>query len=262
MRRNSMLFSRDRLALLFAELIGTFALTLTVLSVSKSAIGIPYFVAIGAGITLAILILVFGRTPGLHVNPAVTLGMWAVRKIGTLQALLFIAVQFMGAAFAWRLYTYLIDNTVENIAAGNFDWRILVAELVGTALFVMGIAAAVYKNYEGGKLAATVGGSLIVGIVAASAVSNGILNPAVALGVQSWSKAYVLGPLAGGLIGANLYALLYAGDRVVVSRPKRPAFLSARPQKTAPVATKSATKSTATTKAKTAKKASSRKKRK
>ncbi len=251
-----MLFSREKLALLFAELIGTFTLTFAVLSVSKSAIGIPYFVAIGAGITLAILILMFGRTPGLHINPAVTFGMWTIRKIDTLSALMFIAVQFMGAAFAWRLYTYFIDNQIENIAVGTFDWRILIAELVGTALFVMGVAAAVYKGFERVTLAVTAGGALLVGIVVASSISNGIINPAVALGVQSWNKAYVLGPLAGGLIGANLYALLYAGDRIGIT-PKKPAFLSVRSKAKTSTAKRASTK----TKASTTKKTAARKKR-
>ncbi len=250
-----MWFNREKLALLFAELIGTFTLTFAVLSVSKSAIGIPYFVAIGAGVTLAILILVFGRTPGLHINPAVTFGMWAIRKIDTVSALLFIAVQFMGAAFAWRLYTYFIENQIENIAGSSFDWRILIAELVGTALFVMGVAAAVYKGYERVTLAVTAGGALLVGIVVASSVSNGILNPAVALGVQSWDKAYVIGPLAGGLIGANLYALLYAGDRIGISA-KRPAFLNVRSR----TKTAASSRTSARTKSKTTKKPTARKK--
>ncbi len=207
-----MLFSRQKLATLVAELLGTFTLTFAVLSVSKSAIGIPYFVAIGAGLTLAILVLTIGKTSGAHVNPAVTFGMWTVKKISTVEALLYIAVQFMGAAFAWRLYTYFINSSIPNIAGKDFNWRILIAEAVGTLLFTFGIAAATYQKYEGGKLAATIGGSLIVGIVVASAISNGVLNPAVALGIQSWSKEYVIGPLIGAFFGVNLYAMLFAGE--------------------------------------------------
>jgi glycerol uptake facilitator-like aquaporin len=225
------MFRREGISLLIAELIGTFALTFVVLSVSKSPIGIPYFVAIAAGLTLAIIVLVLGRAPGVHINPAVTFSMWAVRKIGTLQGLLFIAAQFMGAAFAWRLYTYLVNTTVPSIATKEFDWRVFVAEMVGTAVFVLGVTAAVYKNYEGGKFAATIGGSLVLGIVIAASISNGVINPAVALGVQSWSKEYVVAPLVGGLIGANLYTLLFAGEQFAVKTsglrlPGRAVFVS------------------------------------
>lgn len=214
-----MLFRRERFALLLAELLGTFTLTFVVLSVSKSAIGIPYFIAIAAGLTLAIMTLVFGKTQGLHVNPAVTFSMWTVKKIGTLQGLTYIVAQFMGAAFAWRLYTYLLNGPVPSIAGKEFDWRIFVAEMVGTTIFILGVSAAVYKNYEGGKLAATVGGALILGIIVASSLSNAVLNPAVALGIQSWSKEYVVAPLVGGLLAANIYYLLFTGERLSVSKP-------------------------------------------
>lgn len=210
------MFSRKKLAMVVAEILGTGILTAVVLSVSRSPIGLPYFVALAAGLTLALLVLIVGPTSGAHVNPAVTLSMWTVRKISTIQALVYIVAQFMGAALAWRLYTYFIDGPIKNIAGENFDWRVLVAELIGTMIFTFGIAAAVYQKYEGGKLAATIGGSLMLGLLVASVASNGVLNPAVALGVQSWSKAYVFGPLVGGIVGMNLYALLFADKEAVI----------------------------------------------
>lgn len=214
------MFSRKKIAMIVAEVLGTAILTTVVLAVSRSPIGLPYFVALAVGLTMALLVLVVGPTSGAHVNPAVTLSLWTVRKIDTVRALVYIAAQFMGAALAWRLYTYLIDAPIKNIAGESFDWRVLVAELVGTAVFTFGIAAAVYQKYEGGKLAATIGGSLLMGILAASVVSNGLLNPALALGVQSWSKAYVFGPLVGGLVGMNLYALLFADRAEKVVKAK------------------------------------------
>lgn len=254
------MFRREKLSLLAAELIGTFTLTFVVLSVSKSAIGIPYFVAIAAGLTLAVMALALGKAPGIHINPAVTFSMWTVRKISTMQAILFIAAQFAGAAFAWRLYTYFVNTAVPSIATKSFDWRVFTAELVGTLIFVAGVSAAVYKGYEGGKLAATIGASLTIGIIVASAGSNGVLNPAVALGIQSWSKEYVLGPLVGGLIGVNLYALLFAGERFVLSsdrlkQPKRPNTKAVSSPAKSKVTASSKTKS-----AKSAKKTSKKRK--
>lgn len=215
-----MLLSREKITPLVSELLGTFILTFVVLSVSKSAIGIPYFVAIAAGFVLSMAVVVVGKYSGAHINPAVTFGLWSAKKIGTLKAILYIAVQFMGAAFAWRLYTYLIDSTIPNIANTEFDWRIFTAEMVGALIFTFGLAAAIYQKLESGKLALTAGVSLTVGIIVASAASNGVINPAVALGIQSWSKAYVIAPLVGGLIGVNLYALLFAGANFEWVKPK------------------------------------------
>lgn len=240
-----MLLDRQKLAPFIAELIGTFVLAFGVLSISKSAIGIPYFVAIGAGIVLTVLVLVIGRVSGPHYNPAVTLGFWVARKITFAKGLGYAVAQFMGGAFAWKLYTYLIDTTIPNIASKEFDWRVFTAEAVGTLVFTFGIAAAVYQKYEGGKFAATIGGSLVVGVLIATVLSNGMLNPAVALGAQSWSREYVLAPLLGGVVGINLYALLFSDEGLArlpiakrASAPSKITFSS----KTKKVAAKKTTK--------------------
>ena len=54
-----------------------------------------------------------------------------------------------------------------------------------------------------------VGGSLLLGIaVAALLGSNGVLNPAVALGIGSFNVMYVLGPILGSVLGMQLYKRL------------------------------------------------------
>lgn len=202
--------AKRNIAALVAEALGTAILTGAILAVSRSAIGVPYFVALGVGLTMAMLVLLVGATSGAHVNPAVTVGLWTARKISTVRGLAYVAAQFVGAVAAYSLYNYLVPTGMQNIAGPDFQWPVLVAELVGAAIFTMGVAAAVFQNYEGGKRAATVGGSLAVGIIIAGIASNGIINPAAALGVDSWSKAYVIGPLIGGVIGVNLFALMFA----------------------------------------------------
>jgi glycerol uptake facilitator-like aquaporin len=211
------MFSRKKVAMLVAEALGTAVLTFSVLAITKSAIGIPYFVALGTGLTLALIVTMFGSASGALVNPAVTFGLWTVRKLSTLDAVSYIAAQFVGAISAMRLYQYVLARPVLSIAADKMDWRVFVAEMVGTAVFTFGIASAVYQKSAGGKLALTIGGSLAVGVLVAGVASNGLLNPAVALGVQSWDKTYVLAPLAGSFVGMNLYSLLFAGERPAVS---------------------------------------------
>lgn len=211
------MLSRKNVAAVVAEIIGTAVLTSVVLAVSRSPIGLPYFVALAAGLTLSLLVLIIGPASGAHVNPAVTLGMWTIRQINTVKAILYIAAQFLGATLALKLYEYLTDGPIKNIANKNFDWRVTVAEIVGTFIFTFGIAAAVYQKQELGRKAATIGGSLLLGILVASVASNGMLNPAVALGAQSWSKAYVFGPLVGAILGMNLYALLFADKQALLA---------------------------------------------
>lgn len=214
------MIKRQHVASVFAEALGTAALTMILLAVSRSAIGIPYFVALGLGLTQAVLILMLIAHAGVHLNPGVTLGLWSARKVSTARALLYIAAQFLGAYAAFSLFKYLLQRPLPEAAEISFSWPIFVAEMTGAALLAFGFTAAVVKKYNVGQTAATVGGVLAVGMIAASVNATGsigLINPAVALGVESWAKAYVLGPLVGGLVGVNLYTMLFAGENPIKS---------------------------------------------
>jgi glycerol uptake facilitator-like aquaporin len=207
---------RSKIAMLVAEFLGTGILATAVINVARSQIGIGYFVAFSAAITYMLLTLIFGLTSGAHFNPAVTIGLWTIRKIQTLQALAYIAAQMLGGLAAWRLAEYFTGQKLTSIAGKSFNWKVLVAEMVGTFVLTFGISAALYQKYEGGKLAATVGASLFAAVVIASLASNATVNPAVALANQSWGRAYIFGPIIGSVVGMNLYALLFAPSRSVV----------------------------------------------
>ena len=204
-----MLLERKKLAMILAEFLGTAVLTLVVLAVSKSNVGIPYFVSLMAGLVIAAGTFVFGATSGAHFNPIVTIGLWSARRFPTLNAVVYLAAQMLGGAVAYLLYGYLVNTSLQNF--GDFNSRVLVAEAAGAFVFSLGWAATVYHKMEVGKAAFVVGASLIVGIVVASVASAGLLNPAVALGTRNFAwGTYVLGPILGGIIGFNLYALLFA----------------------------------------------------
>ena len=216
------MLARNKIAMVMAEFLGAGVLTAVVLAVSKSNIGIPYFVSLAVGLTLAALATVFGSISGAHLNPAITLGLWSARRIKTLPALAYIAAQLLGGFSAYKLYTYFVNSHWAN--SGKFESRVLVAEAVGAFVFALGWAATVYQKLEGGRAAFAVGASLTVGIIVASVGSGGLLNPAVALGVRSWVwGTYVLGPVLGAIIGFNLYALLFAPSEALLDSPDKPA---------------------------------------
>lgn len=203
------MLERKKIAMILAEFLGTAILTAVVLAVSKSNLGYTYFVALAAGLVIAAGTLVFGAASGAHFNPVVTIGLWTARRVKTLPAIAYVAAQLLGGFVAYLLFAYLVDNKFQN--AGEFNSRVLVAEAVGAFVFSMGWAAAVYNKLESAKAAFVVGASLALGIMVASIASAGYLNPAVALGAKSWVwGTYVLGPILGGIIGFNLYALLFA----------------------------------------------------
>jgi aquaporin Z len=208
------MFRKNKLAMLVGEFLGTAALTLIVLAISHSQLSLGYFIATAAGLMVALMTLALAGISGAIFNPAMTVGLWTVRKLRTLQAIAYLIVQLAGGAAAWELFVYLTKlNGVHN--TGTYSARILVAEVLGTFIFSFGWAAAVYQRFNLFAKAATIGGSLTAGALVASLASAGFLNPAVALGLHQWGwGTYVLGPVLGAVIGFNLYNLLFVETEI------------------------------------------------
>jgi aquaporin Z len=203
------MFRKNKLAMLVGEFLGTTALTLIVLAISHSQLSLAYFIATAAGLMVALMTLALAGISGAVFNPAMTIGLWTVRKLRTLQALSYLAVQLLGGAVAWELFVYLTKLTgIHN--TGTYNARILVAEVIGTFIFAFVWAAAIYQRFNLFAKAAAIGGALTAGSLVASLGSAGILNPAVALGLHQWAwGTYVLGPVLGAVVGFNLYNLLF-----------------------------------------------------
>lgn len=214
------MFGRRNIALVVGEFLGTAILTFVVLDVSRSTIGIPYFVAFAAGLAVVLAGLSITSTlgaGGVQFNPALTLALWTTRQVKTVKAIVYIAAQLLGGYAAYWLYRYLIHGSVAN-AGGAYSSHVLVAEAVGTFVFAFVAAGALYQRFRGTIQAAIVGGAYTIGILVASVASNALLNPAVALGANSWNWLnYVLGPVLGAIIGVNLYALLFAPPAKLVA---------------------------------------------
>jgi aquaporin Z len=81
-----------------AEFIGTAILSLAVLGSVVLTTNIQG--SLVAGITLAILAYAIGKISGAHINPAVTLGLFSLKKINKVDTLFYILAQFAGAALA------------------------------------------------------------------------------------------------------------------------------------------------------------------
>ena len=210
------MFGRNKLAALLAEFLGTGVLTFVVLNVGRSTIGIPYFVAFAAG--LAIVLVGVAMVRDVQLNPAYTLALWTARQIKTVKAVLFIVAQLLGGWAAYALYKYFMNDQPVQGAAHTYEARLLVAEVVGAFVFAFVAAGALYQRTHWAVRSAMLGAGYTLGVIIASVSSNGFINPAVALGSNSWVwGTYVLGPVLGAIIGVNLYGLLYAPARALAS---------------------------------------------
>ena len=183
-----------------AEAFGTFALTFGVLM--SLLVQMPLATPLMAALVLMLFVYTLGPISGAHFNPAVTFGLWSVGKIKRDEALRYWVSQFLGAGLALAFVSGLTGIDVQ-FSWLESAWQPALAELLGAFFLTFGVASVVYGRVSKDMSGLVIGGSLLFGILAAMGFSNGVLNPAVALGVNSLSLAYLLGPLAGGLLGAQ-----------------------------------------------------------
>lgn len=205
------MFSKPKIASLAAEFLGTATLVMVALVLSNTT-AVSYFIATSVAVTLGLVVLLFGAAGRWHFNPAVTFGVWTARKMPTLDAIAYIAAQLLGGLASWQFYQYLV-NRATTATSQKFDWRMFLAELAGTAILAMAVSAAAHRRLDTLQTALAVGGAFFVGIMIASAAASGLLNPAIAIGMRAWNSVNVLGPLVGGLVGVNLYMLLFESGK-------------------------------------------------
>lgn len=194
-----------------AEFLGTGVLSFVVLLVV--ATGGPGIVgAIFAAITLGLLVYTIGPISGCHINPAVTVAQLVMKKITIKDALFYVVAQFAGALAALLLSGVFV-NIAPAAVQGSFETKPFIAEIIGTFLFAFGIASVVYGKAKEQMSGFIIGGSLLLGVLAASlSGAMGILNPAVALVLNYTNIAlvamYVTAPIIGAVSGFGVYKLL------------------------------------------------------
>ena len=191
-----------------AELLGTFGLTLVVLLSLNGTFPVP--TAVMAALTLGLFVYTIGHISGTHINPAVTLGLLSIKKIGLIDASWYIVAQFVGAGLAMFVSALFIGIPTLIIVANTVTVGLF--EFIGVFFFAFGIASVVSGKAPASLSGFIVGGSLLLGISLASFKSNGVLNPAVAFGIGSFSLMYVVGPIIGSIVGMQVFKFLN-GDK-------------------------------------------------
>ena len=185
-----------------AELIGTFALTfLVTLSLQSEW---PLATPVIAGLTVGLFVYTVGSISGTHLNPSVTVALASIKKISIPDALAYLVAQFGGALLAmWAAKEYGSGFAPTLLVANTA--KVGLAEAIGAFMLLFGISAVVHGKVHSAASGLTIGGSLLLGILAASVASNGVLNPAVAVGIGSVSPMYLLAPIVGALAAVWVY---------------------------------------------------------
>ena len=145
------------------EMLGTFLLVSLVAATGGNA----FLVGIG----YVVIVLMFFSVSGAHVNPAVTFGLWAMRKVSTVKALFYWMAQFVGAIAA-ILTANAFAQTKLDVSLASFtqwNWAVVAAEFIGAAIFMFGIAAISRRGQTDTDKAVGFGLALFVALLISSA---------------------------------------------------------------------------------------------
>lgn len=161
--------------IVLAELVGTFVLVLVALLSFKEVM--PLYV----GLTVAVLVLCVGAVSGAHLNPAVTFGLWTVKKTKALLIPFYWGAQFLGAMAAVVVLN-AIAGSKQALDFGHFtefSWPIFMVELVATAIFLFGLTSVLNRaDVSTGHKALGIGLSLAVGILVSTSLMTAVQSQA------------------------------------------------------------------------------------
>ena len=237
-----------------AEFIGTFFLVfigagaaVITLMIEKGAVhpnsfnmgigvlgGLGDWLAIGLAFGLAISAVIYalGNISGAHINPAVTLALWAVKKFPGGDVVPYIVSQLAGASFASLLFAGVVGMgavTVGGLGAtapfpGVGYIQAVVAEAVGTFLLMLAIMGVAVDKKATPGFAGLVIGLTVAGIITTLGnITGASINPARTFGpylgdlilggsnLWIYFPIYVVGPVAGAVLAAFAYTYM-AGD--------------------------------------------------
>jgi aquaporin TIP len=213
-----------------AEFVGTFALVL--IGAGSIAFARTFTdIGLANGLVIAVMVSAVGHISGGHFNPAITLGFLVTRRMAASLAVAYWIVQLGAAVLAalflkWVLPADAVTRTnlgSPSLGEGVTAGQGVVIEAVLTFFLVWVVFATVadprgaFKQIAGLAIGLTITFDILMG----AALTGAAMNPARAFGPQlvdnDWSDFWVwyVGPLAGGVIAAVLYELLYL-------RPPRP----------------------------------------
>jgi aquaporin Z len=173
------------------ELVGTGLLTFAALLA-----GTPYAVAL----ILAALVYALGPLSGAQLNPAVTLGLLATRRISAMKAVLYLDAQIIGALLAAQ-----VAPAIGQVPGSHQAGR-AVGEFVGAGLLVLVAIAVIEKRVPEQAGGVAIGAALGAGLL----LSGGVLNPAVAMAMGLGRSPALWAAALGGVAFAVLYRLLSA----------------------------------------------------
>jgi len=218
---------------LIAEFLGTFWLVLggcgsAVLAAAFPGVGIGLLgVSFAFGLTVLTMAYAIGHVSGCHLNPAVSIGLWAAGRFSSDKLIPYIIAQVLGAILAGGiLYIIATGKAGFDLSAGFASngygihspggYGLLpafITELVMTGMFLVIILGATEECVPSGFAPIAIGLGLTLIHLISIPVTNTSVNPArstgVALYVGGWAIhqlwLFWVAPILGSITGALVY---------------------------------------------------------
>ena len=223
-----------------AEFLGTFWLVLggcgsAVLAAAFPGLGIGLLgVALAFGLTVLTMAFAIGHISGCHLNPAVSIGLWAGGRFPANKLAPYIVAQVLGAIAAAAVLYVIASGTAgfdvsKGFASNGYGAHspggysllaALVSEVVMTMFFLLVILGSTDKRAPAGFAPIAIGLALTLIHLISIPVTNTSVNPArstgVALFVGDWAVGQLwlfwVAPIAGALLGAFTYRFIAAEE--------------------------------------------------
>lgn len=219
-----------------AEFFGTFWLVLggcgsAVLAATVPVGGIGLLgVSLAFGLTVLTMAFAIGHISGCHLNPAVSLGLWAGGRFSGRDLVPYIIAQVLGGIVAGGVLYLIASGRAGFDLAGGFASNgygehspegygmtaALITEVVMTAMFLIVIMGATDSRAPKGFAPIAIGLCLTLIHLISIPVTNTSVNPARSTGVAVYAGGLALSqlwffwiaPLVGGVLGALVYRVI------------------------------------------------------
>jgi len=216
-----------------AEFIGTFWLVLggcgsAVLAAAFPEVGIGLLgVSLAFGLTVLTMAFAVGHISGCHLNPAVSVGLWAGGRFSSKELLPYIIAQVLGGFLAGAvLYLIASGKAGFDVSAGFASngygahspggyslGAALLTEVVMTAMFLLVIHGVTDKRAPQGLAPIAIGLCLTLIHLISIPITNTSVNPARSTGVALFAGGWAVQQLwlfwVAPIIGAVLGGLVY-----------------------------------------------------
>ncbi len=192
-------------------------------------------VALAFGLTVMTMAFAIGHISGCHLNPAVSIGLWAGGRFPGKDVVPYVVAQVLGAIVAAAVLFVIASGQAGFSAAGGFATNgygehspggysllaALVTEIVMTLFFLLIIMGATDERAPKGFAPIAIGLGLTLIHLISIPVTNTSVNPARSTGVALFAGGLALcqlwlfwvAPIVGGVLGGWLYRALGSPEK-------------------------------------------------